>query len=302
VEAIQRDRRFFKVASINSTLDAINREKIIQDTQERNIDILYLAPELLLSYDIRHFIGERSIGMVVIDEAHLITTWGRDFRVDYWFLGDHSAQIRKYGQRFFPIVSVTATAIYGGENDMVFDTIDSLNLHNPHVFIGEVKRNDIKFLINNYEEFNKNYETKKKKQTVAYLRTAYENSIKTLVYAPYRKTIDQMVQYNDIRNRVRAFHSGLTSSEKNNVKKNFSENIDLQVIATKAFGMGIDISDIQMVYHHAPSGLLPDYLQEIGRVARREDITGYAALNFSNKDLNYSRILHGLSSIKKWQI
>lgn len=302
VEAIKRDRKFYKVASINSTLDAINREQIIQDTQEGNIDILYLAPELLLSYDIRHFIGERAIGMVVIDEAHLITTWGRDFRVDYWFLGDHLAKIRKYGQRFFPIVSVTATAIYGGENDMVFDTIDSLNLHNPHVFIGEVKRTDIKFLINNYEEFNSNYETKKKKQTVTFLKTAYENSIKTLVYAPYRKTIDQMVQYQDIRNRVRAFHSGLPSSEKNNTKKNFSENIDLQVIATKAFGMGIDLSDIQVVYHHAPSGLLPDYLQEIGRVARREDITGYAALNFSNKDLNYSRILHGLSSIKKWQI
>ena len=84
VDAIKKDRKFDKVAYLNSNLSLIEREKIIEACKEGNIDILYLSPELLMSYDIRHFIGERNLGLMVIDEAHLITTWGRDFRVDYF--------------------------------------------------------------------------------------------------------------------------------------------------------------------------------------------------------------------------
>jgi len=66
--------------------------------------------------------------------------------------------------------------------------------------------------------------------------------------------------------------------------------------------MGVDISDIQLVYHHAPSGLLPDYIQEIGRVARKSDIKGYAALNYSSQDQSYSKALHGMSAIRQYQL
>src|SRR5699024_527572 len=74
------------------------------------------------------------------------------------------------------------------------------------------------------------------------------------------------------------------------------------MVSTKAFGMGVDISDIQLVYHHAPSGLLPDYVQEIGRVARKPEIKGFAALNYASQDQGFSNSLHGMSSIKEWQI
>ena len=121
VNAIIHDRKFDKVAYINSELSLIDRDRIIEDCKNGETDILYMSPELLLSYHISHFIGERNLGLLVIDEAHLITTWGRDFRVDYWFLGNHIRKIRKYSNMNFPMVAVTATAIYGGDNDMVFD-------------------------------------------------------------------------------------------------------------------------------------------------------------------------------------
>lgn len=74
------------------------------------------------------------------------------------------------------------------------------------------------------------------------------------------------------------------------------------MVSTKAFGMGVDISDIQVVYHHAPSGLLPDYIQEIGRVARDPEIKGFAALNYSGQDQRFSKALHGMSALRQHQI
>lgn len=74
------------------------------------------------------------------------------------------------------------------------------------------------------------------------------------------------------------------------------------MVSTKAFGMGVDIPDIQLVYHHAPSGLLPDYVQEIGRVARNPKLQGYAALNFDKRDLTYAKALYGMSAIRPYQI
>ncbi|PAC31145.1 hypothetical protein BWI92_10530 [Flectobacillus sp. BAB-3569] len=170
VNAIITDRNFDKVAYLNSELSLIDRERVIENCQSGEIDILYMSPELFMSYDIKHFIGERKLGLLVIDEAHLITTWGRDFRVDYWFLGNHVRKVRKYHNLRFPMVAVTATAIYGGANDMVFDSIDSLVMHNPHVFIGQVKRSDITFAVNNHDRFSANYESNKLAQTVDFIK------------------------------------------------------------------------------------------------------------------------------------
>src|SRR5699024_531575 len=181
-----------KVAYLNSELSLIDRDKIIENCKNGSIDILYMSPELLLSYPISSFIGERKLGLMVIDEAHLITTWGRDFRVDYWFLGNHIRKIRKYQKVNFPMVAVTATAIYGGANDMVFDSIDSLVMHDPHVFIGRVKREDITFLINNYEKFEGKYVKSKLKQTVKFIKNIDKLGLKTLVYTPYTKHIRQI--------------------------------------------------------------------------------------------------------------
>ena len=190
VEQIRRERGFEKVFFLNSELSLIDRNKVIEDCQNGEIDVLYLSPELLLSYDITYFIGkERKLGLLVIDEAHLITTWGRDFRVDYWFLGQHINKIRKnYGYRF-PMVAVTATAIFGGDNDMVYDSKSSLYMHDAHTYIGEVKRKNITFVIDNHEKYTSNYDSEKEKETVRFVEAIADAGVKTIVYAPYRKHI-----------------------------------------------------------------------------------------------------------------
>lgn len=305
VEQIRQDRNFEKVYYLNSELSLIDREKIIDDCKNGDIDILYLSPELLLSYDITYFIGNRHLGLLVVDEAHLITTWGRDFRVDYWFLGQHVNKIRKNCGYKFPMVAVTATAIYSGENDMVFDSVNSLFMHDPHIFIGEVKRNNITFVIDNHERFKAKYDDEKLKETVEFVKTIARIGVKTIVYAPYTKHIDRIMERLRIDgkdNIAVAYHSGLSAETKQFAYNQFKDNNVKVMVATKAFGMGVDIPDIQLVYHHAPSGLLPDYVQEVGRAARIPYINGFASLSYAIEDQRYSKILYGMSTLRHYQI
>jgi RecQ family ATP-dependent DNA helicase len=304
VNAIISERKFEKVAYLNSELSLVDREKIIEKCHSGVVDLIYMSPELLMSYDISHFIGERKLGLVVIDEAHLITTWGRDFRVDYWFLGNHIRKIRKYHNMSFPLVAVTATAIYGGANDMVFDSIDSLVMRNPHMYIGQVKREDVNFAINNHEKFEKNYENSKLIQTINFIKGIHKTGLKTLVYAPYTKHIRQILEALRSENLdfAAGYYGSLPAEQKELSFREFKSGYKKIMIATKAFGMGVDISDIEVVYHHAPSGLLPDYVQEIGRVAREPEITGYAALNYTSQDQRFTKALHGMSALRQYQL
>ena len=300
VFAIKKERNFEKVAYLNSELNLIDRDRIISRCKDGEIDILYMSPELLLSYDINYFIGERRLGLMVIDEAHLITTWGRDFRVDYWHLGNHINKIRKYRELRFPMVALTATAIYGGPNDMVVDSMGSLYMHNPHLFLGQVKRENIRFVINNYKPFEKGYRKNKTEQTVEFIKAANEHHLKTVVYAPYTRHVRDILE--QVKDIAVPYYGSLTADEKDYAYNRFKANDKLIMVCTKAFGMGVDIPDIQVIYHHAPSGLLPDYVQEVGRVARDPNLTGFAALNYNEKDKQYSQQLFGMSSIRQWQI
>ena len=304
VNAIISERQFEKVAYLNSELSLVDREKIIEKCHSGVVDLIYMSPELLMSYDISHFIGERKLGLVVIDEAHLITTWGRDFRVDYWFLGNHIRKIRKYHNMSFPLVAVTATAIYGGANDMVFDSIDSLVMRNPHMYIGQVKREDVNFAINNHEKFEKNYENSKLIQTINFIKGINKTGLKTLVYAPYTKHIRQILEALRSENLdfAAGYYGSLPAEQKELSFREFKSGYKKIMIATKAFGMGVDISDIEVVYHHAPSGLLPDYVQEIGRVARKPEIQGHAALNYTSQDQRFTKALHGMSALRQYQL
>lgn len=305
VSAIVRQRGFNKVAYLNSTLSLIERERVIEDCKNGQYDILYMSPELLLSYDIGFFIGERKLGLIVVDEAHLITTWGRDFRVDYWFLGNHIRKIRVHNGQAFPMVAVTATAIFGGNNDMVFDTETSLAMKRPHRFIGSVKRSNIEFLINNYTRFEKNYDDQKLNQTVDFVNAlTIQTAFKILVYAPYASQVSK-IEGGLLRQgntSATKYYGQLDKDTKNLAYKEFLEGERQVMISTKAFGMGVDIPDIQVVYHHAPSGSLPDYVQEVGRLARITGLKGYATLNYSKQDKWYMKALHGMSALKPYQL
>ena len=98
------------------------------------------------------------------------------------------------------------------------------------------------------------------------------------------------------------YYGDVLATEKQITADKFHDGRILVVLATKAFGMGVDIDDILEIYHHATSGNLSDYIQEVGRVARRKGMLGTASIDFCNRDLKFTKILYGLSSIKQYQV
>ncbi len=288
---------------INSDITLIQRQQIIERIQNGKVDILYLSPELLLSYDLKFFIGDRNVGLLVVDESHLVTTWGRDFRVDYWYLGGYIQKIRKYFDKNFPVLTLTATAVYLGPDDIVFETTSSLNMRHTKYFIGNMRRDEIIFDIRPLI-FKGNHDAKKIEITEKELERNIDKKIKTIVYCPWTNQVDILLQElppEYVKNAGR-YYAKVEPEEKELVMDGFKDNRITTIIATKAFGMGIDIDDIREIYHLAPSGNLYDYVQEIGRVARDENIEGNAVIDFNIKDLKYTKILYGLSSIKQYQI
>ncbi|MEN6461614.1 MAG: helicase-related protein [Syntrophomonas sp.] len=297
------------VEYINSDLSQLQKQDILSSIQQGQTSILYASPELLLAYDIRTLIGDtREIGLIIVDEAHLVTTWGRDFRIDYWYLGGYIKRLRDYrgnnGSAPFVVASFTATAVYRGNDDMVFETIASLNMNNPIKFLGNTRRENISFRISNWEK-RSSYEEERMRITALRIVELIKNGKKALVYAPYRRHIDDIEALLDKEDatKVVKYHAGLDSDYKNYFEEQFRTGKASVMLATKAFGMGVDISDIEMVYHHAPTGNLCDYVQEIGRAARDPHIHGYAMQDFNEKsDLRYARVLYGLSGMKQYQL
>jgi len=293
-------------AYINSDVTLVDRNMTIERIKNGEVSILYLSPELLLSHDLRQFIGDqRSLGLLVVDEAHLVSTWGKDFRIDYWYLGTYIKRLRnkKYMGGQFPVLGLTATAVYGGSDDVVFETAEALNMVSPKYFIGNVRRDEVKFNIRQFNPKSGNHELVKLQRTTQVVRENISKRIKTIAYCPYVDHVNQLwTMLEDEHDLCGIYHGGIRDAyERQRVMDGFQRSQILVVIATKAFGMGIDVDDINQIYHHAPSGTLADYVQEIGRVARRKDMQGVATTDFHRKDLKFTKILWGLSKIKQYQ-
>jgi ATP-dependent DNA helicase RecQ len=296
--------RGVKIAEyINSDISYLQRIEIIEKITKGETSVIYLSPELLLSYDIRTFIGNRKIGLLVIDEAHLVTTWGRDFRVDYWFLGNYIRKLRKYNNSYFPVLALTATAVYTGPNDIVFETVESLNMQLPKLYIGNIRREEIIFDFNEFS-YSGSHEKAKIEKTKERIISFIRNDEKAIVYFPWIKQIKilyDLIQEEE-RKYIGKYFGSVDKDEKQLLVEGFKEGTKKVILATKAFGMGVDVSDIKTIYHHAPSGNLSDYIQEVGRVARDKELKGKAILDFCVKDLKFTKILYGLSAIKQYQI
>ena len=299
--------------TINSDISPLIKQEIIEKVSNGQYHILYISPETLLSRsDVEQLIGDRTIGMIVVDEAHIVTTWGKQFRPDYWYLGDHIRKLRKKQMetknRSFVIATFTATAIYHGLEDMYTETINSLHMLSPITYLGYVKREDIDIVINKVQKekgVRTEYELDKFEQIERLLKRAIITNKKTLIYFPTVALIERCYEY--LRNKheieqVAVYHGSLKKDIKQENYEQFLAKEKLVMLATKAFGMGIDINDIEIVAHVAPTGNVCDYVQEIGRAARRRDLRGEALYNYNPKDFKHINRLHGLSTIKKYQL
>lgn len=299
--------------TINSDISPIIKNEIMEKVADSEYHILYISPETLLSKsDVEQLIGDRTIGMIVIDEAHIVTTWGKQFRPDYWYLGDHIKKLRKKQlekkQRSFVIATFTATAIYHGLEDMYTETINSLHMLNPITYLGYVRREDINIVIDKSKKdkgVRSEYELNKFEELEDLMKRAIVMNKKTLVYFPTVALINRCYEYLRAKREVEQiaiYHGSLTKDEKDESYNQFLSKEKLVMLATKAFGMGIDINDIEIVAHFAPTGNVCDYVQEIGRAARREDLKGEAYYHYNSKDFKHINRLHGLSQIQKYQL
>lgn len=299
--------------TINSDISPIIKQDIVDKVSEGQYHILYISPETLLSRsDVEQLIGDRTIGMIVIDEAHIVTTWGKQFRPDYWYLGDHIKKLRKTQienkKRSFVVATFTATAIYHGIEDMYTETINSLHMLSPITYLGYIKRNNIDIKINKPQK-NKGtrteYEIDNFEKIEEILRRAIITNKKTLIYFPTVALIKRCYEY--LRNKrevekVAVYFGTLSKDEKQENYEQFYAKEKLVMLATKAFGMGIDINDIEIVAHFAPTGNVCDYVQEIGRAARREDLHGEALYYYDRRDFKHINRLHGMSTIQPYQL
>lgn len=299
--------------TINSDISPIIKQDIIEKVADGQYHILYISPETLLSRsDVEQLIGNRTIGMIVIDEAHIVTTWGKQFRPDYWYLGDHIRKLRKKQintkQRSFVIATFTATAIYHGLEDMYTETINSLHMLNPITYLGYVKRNDIDIVIDRTKKQKgerKEYEPDKFYQIESIIRRAIITNKKTLIYFPTVALIQRCYEFLRSKReveRVTVYYGTLNKDKKQENYEEFYNKQKLVMLATKAFGMGIDIEDIELVVHFAPTGNVCDYVQEIGRAARKKDIKGEAFYHYDSRDFKHINRLHGLSTIQPYQL
>lgn len=324
-----RERGYNRAEKINSSINLIEKNKIVKNISDGLINLLYLAPETLLSYSIDQLIGDRKIGLVIIDEAHIVSTWGKGFRPDYWYLGSYLNKLRKFRNYkgmitnnkkiyCFPICTFTATAVNGGICDDVNDIKNSLYLRDTITYLGTVKRNNIRFNISKHDEKeakNMDLYINKKGQLLAKKITRWiTNKEKTIVYFPYASTAHDAYASNSAKgfnfsDRTRRYLSIYTGGDKQKTEEkqqnmiNFKDGTTTVMFATKAFGMGIDIDNIKNVYHYAVSGNLNDYVQEIGRVARSKTVpVGFAISDYFKKDLYFMKTLYGMSALHDYQV
>lgn len=301
------DLGYTRVAYASSDLSPEQKMEVYQQVREGEIDLFYLSPELLLSYDIKHFVGERRIGMVVIDEAHTVTTWGKEFRVDYWFLGRYLSTLQRSLGYNFPLFALTATAVWNpkGGNDMVFETIRSLKMEPCVLYVGTVKRRNIGFDIRQMEiEEGETYD-KAKQRVISARVDDFLDGHKTLLYYPFASSIDMRIK-TWVKpagwSLVASYYGKKEKEQKAAIVQEFKEGTKRLIVATKAFGMGVDISDIDRVYHVAPSSTFVDYIQEIGRAARDADIQGISATDYHERDFYYMKRLHQTGNIAQEQL
>ena len=337
VKALMQDQKeklvkagYKRVEAFNSDLiTQIEKEAVLQRIKDGEIDLLYLSPETLLSYSMETIIGNRDIGLIIVDEAHIVTTWGVGFRPDYWYLGVYLNRLRNQinGPKnfqskiyHFPICAFTATAVNGGVDDSVSDTVISLYMENPIKYLGYVRRDDIKFEITHPGTGQKlpksQYDEEKCKALDSRIKKWLKDNEKTIVYFPYASlardaskgfqgfagiTVDKRIGIYTGRN-IDELSNEAFNEAKRMTFEGFRKGNTPIMMATKAFGMGVDVNDVKNVYHYAVSGTLSDYVQEIGRAARKSSLEGKAITDFFYNDMTYMKVLFGMSQIKQYQV
>ncbi|RCX16546.1 ATP-dependent DNA helicase RecQ [Anaerobacterium chartisolvens] len=266
--------------TINGLLDPIERAKSFERVENGSAYMLYLSPEALRSKTIERLLLGRNIVRFVIDEAHCFSSWGQDFRVDYLYIGDFikSIQQKKNLQDGIPVSCFTATAKRRVVEDIRSYFKEKLSIE-MEVFRSGASRSNLSYKVLQRASKEEKYNT---------LRDLLEQkSCPVIIY------VSRTGKANSLAQRLmqdgytaRPYHGKMDSRKKIENQDSFIRGEVRIMVATSAFGMGVDKKDVGMVIHYDISDSLENYVQEAGRAGRDENISADCFVLFDDEDLN----------------
>jgi ATP-dependent DNA helicase RecQ len=250
VDALQR--RGVPAAFINSTLGPAEVEARLERCARGEIKLLYVAPERFDSPDFRRRLDGFRVGLFAVDEAHCISEWGHDFRPSYLRLGAVRESLA------CPAIALTATATPAVREDI----LTHLALRRPVILAGGFDRKNLSWHVVAAKD-----EREKDRRLLQLLRQPRDGV--AVVYAPTRKKVDALADMlNRAGLRAAGYHGGASTEDRYRLQEDFMRSRTPIIVATSAFGMGIDKPDVRIVIHHAMPATLESYYQEAGRGGR----------------------------------
>ena len=252
---------------LNSTLSKSEITRLKKDCMNGVVKLLYVAPESLNKEETIEFLKKVNVSFVAIDEAHCISEWGHDFRPEYRKI---KTMIQNLGE--MPVIALTATAT----PKVQIDIQKNLQMEEADVFISSFNRKNL------YYEVRPKKETKK--QLIKFLK---DNKGKSgVIYCLSRKKVEEIAQLLNVNGfKAAPYHAGLDPDVRMKNQDDFlNEEIDI-IVATIAFGMGIDKPDVRFVVHYDVPKSLEGYYQETGR-GGRDGLEGLCLMFYSHNDLN----------------
>jgi len=278
-------------ATVYSALDPIEQTVAYEKVESGVASLLYISPEKLRSKSIQTLLLKRTVVRFVIDEAHCLSSWGQDFRVDYLYIAEF---IKMYQELKncdpIPVSCFTATAKPKVIEDICGYFKQKLDL-DLEVFKGSVARKNLTYSVFCYSSDDKYNQLRQ-------LVQLYD--CPTIVYVSRTKTAQELatrLQDDGIVGGVVYYHGQMDTQERKENQEKFMADQARVIVATTAFGMGIDKEDVGVVIHYDISQSIEDYVQEAGRAGRNENINAQCFVLFDEEDLNKHFVLLNQSKL-----
>lgn len=280
-----KKRGIADAVTVNGLLSPLERAETFERLENGLATLLYISPEMLRSKTVEQILLKRSIARFVIDEAHCFSAWGQDFRVDYLYIGDFIKELqeKKGISHQIPVSCFTATAKQDVIRDIKHYFKEKLGLELA-LFTTESQRKNLHYRVLPGESDEEKYEQ---------LRSLIEEKdCPTIVYVSRtRRTWQLADRLCSDGLKARPFHGKMESREKVANQKAFMEDQVQIMVATSAFGMGVDKSNVGLVVHYDISDSLENYVQEAGRAGRDDNLEADCYVLFDENDLDKHFIL-----------